>query len=127
MHVRLCQGCYKVVTRLLQPSFFYMGVIEGLHCISAWVYMRFICVVSSQDSFQSLSLPGELTLTIKYHLPAPNCPEYEHNIESVLLVSGSSASSRIQPTTIVLVATCTRAVCSVGLRSVGGPGACPES
>ena len=26
MHVRLCQGCYKVVTRLLQPSFFYMGM-----------------------------------------------------------------------------------------------------
>ena len=25
MHVRLCHGCYKVVTRLLQPSFFYMG------------------------------------------------------------------------------------------------------
>ena len=26
MHVRLCQGCYEVVTRLLQPSFFYMGL-----------------------------------------------------------------------------------------------------
>ena len=40
-----------------------------------------------------------------------------------LLVSGSSASIQIQPTTTVLVVTSSRTVCSVCLRSVGSPGA----
>ena len=51
-----------------------------------------------------------------------HAPEYEHNI---LLVSCSSASSPIQKTTLVGGSTRMGPICSVGLCSVGSPGAIP--
>ena len=53
------------------------------------------------------------------------CKENVKNVK-VLLVSGSSAPSPIPPTTCVEVDTWMRAICSVGLRSVGSPGAVPN-
>ena len=48
-----------------------------------------------------------------------------HNIQNFVLVSGSSASSP-PPTTSIAVVTCSSAICSVGLRSVGSSGAVPD-
>ena len=45
---------------------------------------------------------------------------------TILLVSGSSASLPVEKTTLDSVATCLRAVRSVGLRMIGSPGACPD-
>ena len=59
-------------------------------------------------------------LAMKYHLPAPNGPEYKHNIQNVLPVSEACSNS----TTVV--DTKTRAVYSVGLNTVGSPGTCPN-
>ena len=42
------------------------------------------------------------------------------------MVSGSSAPSPIKNTTLVVVDTCTRAVCSIGYCLVGSPSACTE-
>ena len=49
-----------------------------------------------------------------------------HNNHTLILVSGSSASSPAFPTTAVAVVTCTSAVCSVGLREVCSSGAVPD-
>ena len=45
---------------------------------------------------------------------------------TILLVSGSAASSPIKKATLDSVATSSRAVHSVGLRMIGSPGACPD-
>ena len=50
-------------------------------------------------------------------------PEYEHNIQNILPISGSSASSPIKSTTLVAGSTRTGPICSVGLCTVGSPGA----
>ena len=49
-----------------------------------------------------------------------------HNNHTLILVSGSSASSPAFPTTAVAEVTCTSAVCSVCLRAVCSSGAVPD-
>ena len=52
-------------------------------------------------------------------------PEYEHNIQNILPISGSSASLPIKSTTLVAGSSRTGPICSVGLCTVGSPGAIP--
>ena len=66
-------------------------------------------------------LPGKLLLYIR-DTGGINL----HNNHTLILVSGSSASSPAFPTTPVAVVTCTTAVCSVCLRAVCSSGAVPD-
>ena len=89
--------------------------------------LHFISAIESSLKVKCLLAVEELIRGIHFNSQGPtallHAPDYEHKI---LLVSGSSASSPVKKTTLDCVATCWRMVCSVGLRTVGSPGACPD-